>query len=127
MPDRAPPQRCRGLPQFCRAQRARMRAPVISDARQNRFPRAPLRGASGVVDPTRPGTTPAFRLSTRKETTMITLYVHIQELRAKLRACRFTRRERAAVEAELAKAVAEQAELDRAFDRALEAHFENGR
>jgi hypothetical protein len=38
-----------------------------------------------------------------------------------LRGCRFTRRERAAVEAELAKAVVEQAELDRAFDRALEA------
>jgi len=31
------------------------------------------------------------------------------------------------VQAELAKAVAEQAELDRAFDRALEAHFEKGR
>jgi hypothetical protein len=32
-----------------------------------------------------------------------------------------TRRERAAVQAELAKATADQAELDRAFDRALEA------
>jgi hypothetical protein len=52
---------------------------------------------------------------------MITLYDHIQELRAELRGCYFTRRERAAVEAELARAVAEQAELDRAFDRALEA------
>jgi hypothetical protein len=52
---------------------------------------------------------------------MITLYDHIQELRAELRGCRFTRRERAAVEAELARAVAEQAELDSAFDRALEA------
>ena len=58
---------------------------------------------------------------------MITLYDHIQELRAEIRGCRFTRRERAAVEAELAKAVAEQAELDRAFDRANEAHFEKGR
>jgi hypothetical protein len=103
-----------------------MRAPVISDARQNRFPRAPLRGASGVVDPTRPGMTPAFRLSTRKETTMITLYDHIQELRAELRGCYFTRRERASVQAELAKAIAGQAELDRAFDRALEDHSEEG-
>ena len=58
---------------------------------------------------------------------MITLYDHIQELRAELRSCYFTRRERAIVQAELAKAVAEQAELDRAFDRALEAHFEKGR
>ena len=58
---------------------------------------------------------------------MITLYDHIQELRAELRGCRFTHRERAAVGAALAQAVAEQAELDRAFDRALEAHFENGR
>jgi hypothetical protein len=69
---------------------------------------------------TRPGMTPAFRLSTRKETTMITLYDHIQELRAELRGCRFTR-ERAAVEAELAKAVADQAEVERAFDQALAA------
>ena len=58
---------------------------------------------------------------------MITLYDHIQELRAELRGCYFTRCERASVQAELAKAVAEQAELDRAFDRALEAHFEIGR
>ncbi len=52
---------------------------------------------------------------------MITLYDHIQELRAEIRGCRFTHRERAAVEAELAKAVAEQAELERAFEAALEA------
>lgn len=52
---------------------------------------------------------------------MITLYDHIQELRAELRGCCFTRRERAAVETELAAAVAQQAELERAFDRALEA------
>ena len=50
---------------------------------------------------------------------MITLYDHIQELRAELRGCCFTRRERAAVQAELAKAIAEQAALDRAFDAAL--------
>ena len=52
---------------------------------------------------------------------MITLYDHIQELRAELRGCYFTRRERAAVQAELANAIAEQAELDHAFDAALEA------
>ena len=80
-----------------------MRAQVIWDTRQNRFPRAPLRGACGVVDPAQSGMAPAFRLSTRKETTMIDLYDHIQELRAELRGCRFTRRERAAVEAELAR------------------------
>ena len=40
---------------------------------------------------------------------MITLYDHIQELRAELRGCGFTRRERAAVQAELARAIAEQA------------------
>jgi hypothetical protein len=59
--------------------------------------------------------------NTDKESTMITLYDHIQELRAELRGCGFTRRERAAVQAELARAIAEQAELDRAFDLALEA------
>jgi hypothetical protein len=53
---------------------------------------------------------------------MIALYDHIQELRAELRGCYFTRRERARVEAELATAIAAQAEIDRAFDRALEAH-----
>jgi hypothetical protein len=52
---------------------------------------------------------------------MITLYDHIQELRAELRGCYMTRRDRAGVQAELARAVAEQAELDRAFDSALEA------
>jgi hypothetical protein len=52
---------------------------------------------------------------------MITLYDHIQELRAELRGCGFARRERAAVQAELVRAIAEQAERDRAFDLALEA------
>ena len=52
---------------------------------------------------------------------MITLHDHIQELRAELLGCHFTRRERAAVQTELAKAIAEQAKLDRAFDAALEA------
>jgi hypothetical protein len=46
---------------------------------------------------------------------MITLFDHTQELRG----CYFTRRERAAVKTELAKAIAEQAALDRAFDAAL--------
>jgi hypothetical protein len=58
---------------------------------------------------------------------MIALYDHIQELRAELRGCHFTRRERAQVKAELAKAIAEQAELDCAFDRALEVHVEDRR
>ena len=49
---------------------------------------------------------------------MIELYDHIQQLRAELRSCYFTRRERAAVNAELARAIAEQAALDRAFDAA---------
>jgi hypothetical protein len=52
---------------------------------------------------------------------MIALYDHIQRLRAGLRGCYMTRCERAAVQGELAKALAEQAELDDAFDRALEA------
>ena len=55
---------------------------------------------------------------------MITLYDHIQELRAELRGCHFTKRERAAVEAELAKALAEQAEIERNFDCAMEAYRE---
>jgi hypothetical protein len=50
---------------------------------------------------------------------MITLDDHIQELRAELRGCYFTRRERTAVQAELANAIAEQAEIDRAFDATL--------
>ena len=56
---------------------------------------------------------------------MTALYDHIQQLRAELRGCHMTRRERVAVQAELAKAVADQAELDRAFDRALEALCKN--
>ena len=52
---------------------------------------------------------------------MITLYDYIQELRAELRGCHFSKRERAAVEAELAKALAEQAEIERNFDCTMEA------
>ena len=58
---------------------------------------------------------------------MIMLYDHIQELRAELRGCVMTRRERAQVQAELAKAIEEQAELDRAFDAAIEAQAEERR
>ena len=47
---------------------------------------------------------------------MIALYDHIQELRVELRGCVMTRRERAVIEAELARAIAEHAELDRAAD-----------
>ena len=52
---------------------------------------------------------------------MIALYDHIQELRAELGGCIMTRRERAGVQAELAKAIAKQARLDREFDRAFDA------
>ena len=52
---------------------------------------------------------------------MITLYDHIQELRAELRGCVMTHRERTQAQIELAKAIEEQAELDRAFDAAIEA------
>ena len=47
---------------------------------------------------------------------MIALYDHIQELRAELRGCCMTRRERAAVQAELARAIAAQTRIDRAAD-----------
>ncbi len=51
----------------------------------------------------------------------MTLYDHIQELRAELRGCSMTRGERACVEAELATAITKQAEIDRAFDSAVDA------
>jgi hypothetical protein len=69
---------------------------------------------------------PASRLLRRKENTMITLYDHIQELRAELCGCYMTRREPAAVQAELTKAIAERAELDHAFDRALAIRAQQG-
>jgi hypothetical protein len=76
----------------------------------------------GVLDPARSGMAARLPSSTQeRESTMITLYDHIQELRAELRGCGFSRSERAAVQAELAKAIAGQAQLDRAFDSALEA------
>jgi len=52
---------------------------------------------------------------------MITLYDHIQELRAELRGCYFTRAERGAVQAELAEALIKQSEIDHACEIALEA------
>ena len=48
-------------------------------------------------------------------------FVHRPAIFQQLRGCYMTRCERAAVQGELAKAVAEQAELDDAFERALEA------
>ncbi len=44
---------------------------------------------------------------------MMNLYDHIQELRAELRHCRLTRRERAETKRALALAIAQQAALDR--------------
>jgi hypothetical protein len=93
-----------GAPNFA-ARNERVSAPVMIRARQNRHPRAPLRGACGVLDPAQSGMAPASRLLRRKENAMITLYDHIQELRAELRCCYFTRAERAAVQAELAEAL----------------------
>jgi hypothetical protein len=52
---------------------------------------------------------------------MLTTYDQIQQLRVELANCGFTRRERKQAEAELKRLMAEQAELDRAFDQALEA------
>jgi hypothetical protein len=64
---------------------------------------------------------PSRLSTTEKDRTMIALYDHIQQPRAELSGCYFTRRERAAVQAELAQALTKQAELDRAFDIAPEA------
>jgi hypothetical protein len=50
---------------------------------------------------------------------MLTIYDQIQELRAELAGCLMTCRERAAARAELNKLLAEQAMLDREFDRAI--------
>jgi hypothetical protein len=118
--------RMRGYPNFAeRRERAAARGSSSTLAKiGSPAPRSAAPG--GVLDPTRPGTARASRLSQRKERTMIALYDHIQQLRAELRGCYFTRRERASVQAELAQAISEQAELDRAFDRALEAHSEEG-
>ena len=52
---------------------------------------------------------------------MLTTYDTIQELRAELASCHMTLRERAGVQAALDAALTEQAELDRAFDKATAA------
>jgi hypothetical protein len=54
---------------------------------------------------------------------MIALYDHIHELRAELRGCIMTRRERAIIEAQLAAAVAQHAALDRAAGRHAKVHL----
>lgn len=51
---------------------------------------------------------------------MIALYDHIQELRAELRQCILTRRERADAEKKLARALAEQSTLERDLNGAFE-------
>ena len=121
MPGRAGP-RMRGAPNFAeRKERAGARRLSLTlDKIGTPAPRSAA--PHGVLDPAQSGMTRASRLSTTdKERSMIALYDHIQQLRAELRGCYFTRRERAAVQAELAKAIAEQAVLDRAFDFALKA------
>ncbi len=57
---------------------------------------------------------------------MTALYDHIQALRAELRSCYLTRHERTEIETELAKAVAEQADRDRAFDEVFDAAIRGG-
>ena len=52
---------------------------------------------------------------------MLTTYDQIVQLRVELNNCGFTRRERRQAEAELKRLIAEQADIDRAFDQALEA------
>jgi hypothetical protein len=58
--------------------------------------------------------------SKQKEGTMIALHDHIQELRVELRGCCMTRRERAVVQAELARAIAAQTQIDRPADARTE-------
>ncbi len=84
-------------------------------------PRAGKPVAKAIHDPARLGMTKTSCLQQQKGRTMITLYDHIQELRAELRSCYLTRCERAQIKAELARAVAEQDALDRAFEEALAA------
>ena len=93
MPARVGSRRPR-CPQFLPRGMSAPSAPVMIRTRQNRHPRAPLRGAYGVLT-ARSSMAPTSRLLRRKENTMIALYDHIQQLRAELRGCCFTRRERA--------------------------------
>lgn len=57
---------------------------------------------------------------------MIALYDHIQELRAELRQCILTQRERADAEKELARALAEQSTLERDLIGAFEIPQDGG-
>jgi hypothetical protein len=50
---------------------------------------------------------------------MLTIYDQIQELRTELAHCDLTDNERTKAEAELNRLIAEQAELDRAYDATL--------
>ena len=52
---------------------------------------------------------------------MIDLYDEIHQLRLELKNCGFTRRERAAAQAQLDRLIAEQTERERTLDAALEA------
>ena len=54
---------------------------------------------------------------------MISLYDHIQQLRAELKDSYLTRCERVATEAALGKAIAQLSELDRELDDALDNVF----
>jgi hypothetical protein len=56
-----------------------------------------------------------------KERTMTELYDTIQELRLELKGCLMTQAERKTAEAELARAIAEHAEIDWELDCALAA------
>lgn len=58
---------------------------------------------------------------------MITLRQQIEELQAELRGSYLSRRERIRAKADLARMLAEQAELDHACDRALAAHLQQWR
>lgn len=51
---------------------------------------------------------------------MITLYDHVQALRAELRSCHLSHRERGEAKSELARAVVQQADRDRVFDAVFE-------
>jgi hypothetical protein len=108
----------RGPPNFDERKKAR--------STKSAPPRTASRRLARVLDPTRSVIVRASCLSTQKEKTMITLYDHIQELRAELRGCIMTRAERVELNAELTKAIAEQTEIDQAFDETFEAHFEEG-
>ena len=110
--------RMRGAPNFvARKERASART-LLSTRGKIGSPRAPLRGAFGVLDPAQSArcARPVFET---KEGTMITLQDHIDELRAELRGC-ITRRERTAIAAELTAAIAELKERD----GAAEAHHQ---